>query len=79
MLPIAGPALAHEARAKPEILLVHGEMDEILPVAATRYAENMLRKQGFTVSAVYRPGLGHGIDEEGLRRGAAFLRRVLGA
>jgi len=76
---VAGPALAQEARAKPEILLVHGEMDEILPVAATRYAENMLRKHGFAVNAVYRPGLGHGIDEEGLRRGAAFLRRVLGA
>jgi phospholipase/carboxylesterase len=76
---VAGAALAQEARSKPEILLVHGEQDEILPVAATRYAEQMLKKQGFKVSAVYRPGLGHGIDEEGLRAGAAFLKRVLGA
>jgi phospholipase/carboxylesterase len=76
---VAGAALAHEARAQPEILLVHGERDEILPVAATRYAEQMLKKQGYKVSAVFRPGLGHGIDEEGLRRGAAFLKRVLGA
>jgi phospholipase/carboxylesterase len=76
---VAGAALAQEARAKPEILLVHGEQDEILPVAATRYAEQTLRKQGFEVSAVYRPGLGHGIDEEGLRAGAAFLKRVLAA
>lgn len=76
---VAGAALAQEARAKPEILLVHGEMDEILPVAASRYAEQMLRKQGFKVSAVFRPGLGHGIDEEGLRHGAQFLKRVLAA
>ena len=76
---VAGAALAQEARAKPDILLVHGEMDEILPVAATRYAEQMLKKQGFAVNAVYRPGLGHGIDEEGLRHGAAFLKRVLAA
>jgi phospholipase/carboxylesterase len=76
---VAGAALSQEARAKPEILLVHGEQDDILPVAATRYAEQMLKKQGFTVSAVYRPGLGHGIDEEGLRAGAAFLKRVLAA
>jgi len=76
---VAGAALAQEARAKPEILLVHGEQDDILPVAATRYAEQMLKKQGLKVSAVYRPGLGHGIDEEGLRQGAAFLKRVLGA
>lgn len=76
---VAAAALAQEGRSKPEILLVHGEQDEILPVAATRYAEQTLKKQGFKVSAVYRPGLGHGIDEEGLRAGAAFLKRVLGA
>lgn len=74
-----GPPLAEEARARPEILLVHGELDEILPAAATRHAEGILRRLGFKASAVFRPGLGHGIDEEGLRRGSAFLRRVLGA
>ncbi|MCW5770573.1 MAG: alpha/beta fold hydrolase [Rhodospirillaceae bacterium] len=63
----------------PELLLIHGEDDDILPVAATRHAERALRQLGYPVSAVYRPGLGHGIDEDGLRRGAAFLRRVLGA
>jgi phospholipase/carboxylesterase len=76
---VSGASLSQDARSKPEILLVHGEQDEILPVAATRYAERMLTKNGFKVSAVYRPGLGHGIDEEGLRHGAAFLKRVLGA
>lgn len=76
---VAGPALAQEARSKPEILLVHGDSDEIVPAAATRHAERMLKKQGFAVNTVYRPGLGHGIDEEGLRHGARFLKRVLGA
>ena len=76
---VAGGSLAKEAEARPEILLVHGEQDEILPVEATRYAEQTLNQQGFKVSAVYRPGLGHGIDEEGLRRGGAFLKRVLAA
>jgi phospholipase/carboxylesterase len=76
---VAGAALPKEPRAKPEIVLVHGEMDEILPVAASRYAEQMLKKNGYKVSAIYRPGLGHGIDEEGLRAGAAFLKRVLAA
>lgn len=65
--------------AKPEILLVHGEDDEILPVAASRHAEATLKRLGFAVSAVYRPGLGHGIDEDGLRQGARFLKRVLSA
>jgi phospholipase/carboxylesterase len=76
---VSGAVLTKAAGAKPEILLVHGEDDEILPVAASRYAEQMLKKQGFTVNAIYRPGLGHGIDEDGLRHGAAFLKRVLAA
>ena len=76
---VAGKGLGREARARPEILLVHGEQDDILPVAATRHAEQTLRAEGFKVSAVYRPGLGHGIDEDGLRHGAAFLKRVLAA
>jgi phospholipase/carboxylesterase len=76
---VAGVPPSPEAAPVPELLLVHGEQDDILPVAATRYAEQALRRLGYAVNAVYRPGLGHGIDEEGLRRGAAFLRRVLGA
>lgn len=76
---VAGKGLAQPGRARPEILLVHGENDEILPVAATRYAEKTLKGEGYKVGALYRPGLGHGIDEEGLRAGAAFLKRVLAA
>jgi len=76
---VAAGELATQTRAKPEILLVHGEQDEILPVEASRHAEGTLKQLGYPVSAVYRPGLGHGIDEEGLRRGAAFLKRVLAA
>ncbi len=76
---VAARGIGREARTRPEILLVHGEDDEILPVQASRLAEQTLKTEGYRVSAVYRPGLGHGIDEEGLRRGAAFLKRVLGA
>ncbi len=76
---VAGRGLRREANARPEILLVHGEDDEILPVQATRAAEQTLAAEGYRVSAVYRPGLGHGIDEDGLRHGAAFLKRVLAA
>ena len=76
---VAAGELEPGPRAKPEILLVHGEDDEILPVEASRHAESTLKKLGYAVSAIYRPGLGHGIDEEGLRHGARFLKRVLAA
>ncbi len=73
---LGGAALAQEAKSKPEILLIHGELDEMLPVAATRAAERDLHAAGFRVEARYRPGLGHAIDPEGLAMGAAFLRRM---
>lgn len=76
---VAARGLGRDAKSRPEILLVHGEDDEILPVQASRLAERTLKAEGYRVNAVYRPGLGHGIDEDGLRHGAAFLKRVLGA
>jgi len=34
---------------------------------------------GVDVQTVSRPGLGHGIDEAGIREGAALLQRTLTA
>jgi phospholipase/carboxylesterase len=63
----------------PPVLLVHGEADDVVPVAGTRDAEARLRQAGLAVEALYCPGLGHGIDEAGLAAGAAMLQRVFGA
>lgn len=70
--------LTAEATAKPPILLVHGEADEVVPFMALGHAVRGLRAAGFDVEGHARPGLAHGIDPEGLALGAAFLRRVLG-
>ncbi|MCK8783052.1 prolyl oligopeptidase family serine peptidase [Roseomonas sp. NAR14] len=70
--------VAATPRAAPPVLLVHGEADDVVPVAASRAAEAALRRIGLPVEAHYTPGLGHGIDEAGLLAGARFLRRVLG-
>jgi phospholipase/carboxylesterase len=67
------PVVAH-----PPVLLVHGEADEVVPVAASRAAESALAAAGVPVRALYRPGLGHGLDEVGLAAGAEVLRGVLG-
>jgi phospholipase/carboxylesterase len=66
-------SLAEEIRAHPPVLLVHGEADEIVPVEAHPRAVAALEAAGVRVSAHTRPGLGHGIDEEGLRLGTRFL------
>jgi phospholipase/carboxylesterase len=64
--------------AHPPVLLVHGEDDEVVPAAASRAAESALTTAGVPVRALYRPGLGHGLDEVGLAAGAEVLRGVLG-
>jgi phospholipase/carboxylesterase len=73
----AGEALEAEARNKPPILLVHGDADQVIPVMALQAALQVLGAAGFTVEWHVARGLGHGIDEDGLKLGAAFLSRVL--
>ena len=75
----AGPPLAEEARAKPEILLVHGDMDELIPVDAMFMAREQLAQAGLAVEWHVAQGIGHGIDPEGLRLGGAFLRQAFAA
>jgi phospholipase/carboxylesterase len=62
--------------AAPPVLLVHGEADEVVPASGSREAESALRAQGVAVEALYRPGLGHGIDDAGLAAAESLLVKV---
>jgi len=76
---LMGPELlAAQTLSRPPVLLVHGDGDEVVPVQATRAADAALRAAGIPVQTHIRPGLGHGIDGEGLRLGLAFIRSRLG-
>ena len=76
---LVGPELlAAEIRSRPPVLLVHGEADGVVPVAALDEAKTALDKNKVSVRAHARPGLAHGIDEEGIRLGQEFLRQTLG-
>lgn len=74
---IGGERLAEEIVARPAVLLVHGEADEVVPPAASRAAAAALEAVGVPVRAVFCPGLGHGLDEVGLAAGAEVLRALL--
>jgi phospholipase/carboxylesterase len=73
---LAPESLGAELRGRPPVLLVHGEVDEVVPVAGSRAAERELRDAGVPVEAVYSPRLGHGIDEAGMVAGGLFLQRA---
>lgn len=73
---IGGEGLA-AAVSHPPILLVHGEEDPVVPFAAMAAAGQALSAAGFEVATLARPGLGHGIDPQGLGAAAQFLKSVL--
>lgn len=70
-------ALTAEVVTKPPILLVHGDVDEVLPVSALDHARSRLQALDFDVAAHVSPGLGHSIDDIGLRLGGRFLAQRL--
>jgi phospholipase/carboxylesterase len=74
---VSPESLAAEATGKPPILLVHGERDDVIPVDALFAAMDGLAAAEIPVEWHLAPGLGHGIDGEGLRQGAAFLASSL--
>ncbi len=76
---LLGPELlAAEARAKPPVMLVHGDADDIVPVAALGMAVTALQKAGIPVEGIVRPGLPHSIDPFGIEAGGRFLAKSLG-
>jgi phospholipase/carboxylesterase len=72
-------AFAAEIRSKPPVLLVHGDQDQLIPVQALLQAAQGLASLEVPVEWHISPGIGHGIDPEGLRHGGEFLARAFRA
>jgi phospholipase/carboxylesterase len=75
---IAPETLGTELRARPPVLLVHGEADAVVPVEASRAAASALRALGVPVESAYRPGLDHALDEAGISLDGLTLQRHIG-
>ena len=71
-------ALKDEIRARPPVLAMHGDADEVLPVASLPHLVAGLESLDVPADHEVRPGLGHGIDEQEIQRGMAFLTRIFG-
>ena len=69
LLPGAPPALAEF----PPILLTHGDSDQVIPPQAMFLAASDLGAAGAGVQWHLAPGMGHGIDPEGLMIAGQFL------
>ena len=72
-------ALPKNPGEAPAVLLVHGDVDDVIPVDAMFIAREQLARAGISVEWHVAQGIGHGIDGEGLRRGGAFLKQAFAA
>ncbi len=75
----AGPqSVAKDITSRPPVLLVHGDMDEVIPPQALLLSSDLLKQFNVPVQSHLSRGLGHGIDGEGFQRGGAFLVQHFG-
>jgi len=81
---LIGPDRLAEAGARdaqgapPPILLMHGDMDDVVPVEALFEGAEALAKAGVPSQWRIASGLGHGIDREGIVQGGLFLTQSFG-
>ncbi len=71
--------LAAEARAKPPVLLLHGDQDNVVPFADLGRAGRALVAAGFATHAHVMKGTAHGIAPDGLSVALGFLRDAFAA
>lgn len=65
--------LAMEMKVKPEVLLMHGDQDDVVPFAEMQAAGNALVQNGFQVYGHVMKGSGHGIAQDGLQVALSFI------
>jgi phospholipase/carboxylesterase len=70
---VAPELLASEASARPPVLLIHGDRDEVVPVQALHEAVAGLASAAVGVIWHVCNGMGHQIDQTGLDMGTEFL------
>lgn len=74
---IGADSLASAGVHKIPVHLIHGDIDNVVPVSAYHAAKAQLQAEGFAVSGGITRGLMHNIDEDGIESGAGFLSSIL--
>jgi len=67
--------IAAEIQCRPPMVLINGDHDELVPAEVQPIAVEALKAAGIEIEGHIRPGLGHSIDEEGIRIAQAFLQK----
>lgn len=70
---------AAEVTSRPPVLLIHGDQDQMIPIQALMHAAQGLAALEVPTEFHISQGVGHGIDQEGLRHGGEFIARHFAA
>ena len=65
--------LAEANGLSPPILLIHGDLDDVVPATALIDAQSHLEEKGYDVEVVLEKGIGHSISETGLDSARHFI------
>jgi len=74
---LAGPEHMGEITVRPPVLLIHGEVDDLIPVEALHVGREALARAGVAVEWHVRPGLGHGIDPQAQAIAGHYIGQAL--
>jgi phospholipase/carboxylesterase len=74
---IAPEMLEAEIASRPPVCLIHGDADPVVMFDAMGAAEQGLKAVDVSVEVHARPGLGHGIDPDGIALAGEFLKKHL--
>jgi phospholipase/carboxylesterase len=69
--------LSEEINSKPEICLIHGESDEVLPIDNFFQAKEYLENMDFNFESHKINNLGHSIDFFSLRKAREFMKKII--
>lgn len=74
---LAPEKLASEVVSKPPVMLIHGDMDNVVPPTSMPEAADTLTKAGFEVYTHVSNGTAHGIAQDGLGVALQFILKQL--
>jgi len=69
--------LADEITVRPPTMLIHGELDEVVPIRHVINTAQILEEHNIDVRYHICPGIGHTLNEEGAYMGAMFIAEML--
>ncbi len=64
----------NQATVKNKVLLLHGKLDNVVPIQSMEKAYSKLKSFSFDVEKIAYDNLEHSINEEGLAKGSEFIK-----